>query len=108
MKTRKTENGSTYRVPVPSEDIGTGCADDMKWLQGVLMSRGLKAYRADISVRDPKQRRPSNEVTDWCKGAPLKLWNTNTREYMPSVEVQYPASMARVLLKSVPTGLPPQ
>jgi len=62
---------------------------------------GLKAYRPDISVHDPKQRRAGNEVSDWCRGEALKLWSTEERRYVP--ELQATSGGKRTRLVSTPT-----
>ena len=53
----------------------------------------------NISVTDPKQRKPANEVTDWCEGEGFKLWSTSEHRYVPSMQV------GGMKLKSMPTGV---
>lgn len=73
------------------------CTEDHTWLQSVLASRNIKAYLPSVSVSDPKQRRPGNEVVDWCSGEGFKLWSTAENRYIPTLE----AGGRR--LQSVPT-----
>ena len=126
FKTRRALNGSTYRIdesqdlavralsPRPKRSPGglslTGveprvwqmrCTEDHVWLQSALAQRGVKAYLPTISVNDPKQRRPANELTDWCSGDGFKLWSTTEHRYVPSLVV------AGNRLNSMPTGQAP-
>lgn len=125
MKTMKTANGSSYQVPAEQlEPIQ--CPTDMAWLRDVLkvirphlpplphechsncispriaQQSGLKAYRPDISVNDPKQRRTGNEVQDWCRGEALKLWSTEERRYVPELHAM--SNGKRTRLVSAPTN----
>ena len=75
------------------------CTEDHAWLQSALAQRGVKAYLPNISVTDPKQRKPANEVTDWCEGEGFKLWSTSEHRYVPSMQV------GGMKLKSMPTGV---
>lgn len=101
MKTMKTANGSSYQVPAEQlEPIQ--CPTDMAWLRDVLKQSGLKAYRPDISVNDPKQRRTGNEVQDWCRGEALKLWSTEERRYVPELHAM--SNGKRTRLVSAPTN----
>ena len=74
------------------------CSDDHRWLHDALAQRGLKAYLPSISVTDPKNRKPANEVSDWCKNEGFKLWSTTDNKYVASLDI----SGRR--LQSVPTG----
>ena len=77
------------------------CTADHVWLQSALAQRGVKAYLPSISVNDPKQRRPANELTDWCWGDGFKLWSTTEHRYVPSLVV------GGSRLQSMPTGNSP-
>lgn len=73
------------------------CPADYSWLQQQLATRNLKAYKADISVHDPKQRKVANEVSDWCAGDAYKLWSTTENRYVPFLNIDGRR------LRSVPT-----
>ena len=77
------------------------CSEDMAWLATALSARGIKAYLPSISVSDPKNRKPANEVTDWCAGEGFKLWSTKEHRFVPSLDV------GNKKLSSVPTGIVP-
>ena len=74
------------------------CSADHRWLQEELTSKGIKAYIPSVSVNDPKQRKPANEISDWCKGDDFKLWSTRDHAYVPSLVV------GNRRLQSMPTG----
>ena len=87
MTIKRTANGSTYQVL--GEPTIIRCPDDMIWLKTQLMKNGLKAYIPTISVHDPKNRKLSNEVKDWCYRDGLhysfKLWSTETNTFVPEL-----------------------
>ena len=76
------------------------CSADHAWLQEQLAARGIKAYLPTISVTDPKQRKPANEVVDWCAGEGIKMWSVAESRYVPSI------SLGGKRLQSVPTQGP--
>ena len=65
-----------------------------------VQANGLRAYKGDVSVSDPKQRRPANEVSNWCTGDALKLWSIADNKYVPGLAIDEPG---RPPLKSLPT-----
>ena len=101
MTTRRSSNGSSYRIPSDSLQAPR-CPEDMEWLNRHLNMHRLKAYVPTISVRDPKNRRPSNEVVDWCvsdgySGA-FKLWSATRNAFVTDVRL-----VNNVRLRSHPT-----
>lgn len=78
------------------------CPKDVAWLKGVLRARHLKAYRSDVSVKDLKNRKVANEVTDWCISDGwvdrFKLWCVTEQRYVPHVCLQ-----KNVCLRSTPS-----
>ena len=99
VQTFRTNNGSSVRIQtVPAQPMR--CSEDMAWLANALASKGIKAYNPSISVNDPKNRRPANEISDWCKGEGFKLWDTQSHKYLPNL------SLGGRRLSSVPTGAP--
>ena len=85
MTIKRTTNGSTYQI---TEDPTTiRCPDDMIWLKTQLIKNNLKAYIPTISIHDPKNRKPSNELKYWCHKDGLhfsfKLWSTKTNTFVP-------------------------
>lgn len=87
MATRRLPNGSTYRVS--SSETAVRCPEDMRWLRRHLDQHRLKAYVPSVSVKDPKNRRPANEVVDWCASdgydRVFKLWSTTQNAFVPEV-----------------------
>tara|TARA_B100000214_G_scaffold194009_2_gene140416 strand:- start:1801 stop:2103 length:303 start_codon:yes stop_codon:yes gene_type:complete len=75
------------------------CPSDMKWLREKLSADGLKAYNPKISTSDPKNRKTSNEIKDWCVGDDIKFWCTKTNRFVKSIEFKDGKR-----LKSVPTN----
>ena len=61
---------------------------------------GLRAYKGDVSVSDPKQRRPANEVSNWCTSDALKLWSVSENKYVPGLASD---EAGRPALRSLPT-----
>lgn len=82
----RTSNGSVIRVEDQPEQP-LRCPADMSWLKQQLATHSLKAYKASVSVHDPKSRKLANEVADWCKGDELKLWSSIDHGYVESLTV---------------------
>jgi len=78
---RRTTNGSVFREIVPLEPP-RACTDQSQWLLTFLDQRQLKAYKPDVNISDPKERRAANEVTatHWCAGDQMKLWSSSRCE----------------------------
>lgn len=75
MKTMRTTTGVSYRVEVERTDATEMCPESSQWLAGHLASTGYKAYLMSANLRDPKERRPGNELYNWCAGDPFQLWS---------------------------------
>merc|ERR1711939_810108 len=84
LKTQKSENGSSFRIELSPATLPR-CSSDTMWLHEQLADRGIKAYKPTVSVNDPKQRKPANEMVDWCQGDGLKLWSTTEHRYVESL-----------------------
>ena len=74
------------------------CSEDHAKLAEMLAARDVKAYLPNVSVNDPKQRKPANEVSDWCAGEGMKLWSTKDHRPLASL------SMNGRRLVSIPTN----
>jgi hypothetical protein len=85
-KTLRRMNASTYRVP--ARFTPPDCPADMAWLAGVLAENGLRAYNGAIALNDPKQRRPVNELSNWCQGDGFQLWDRERSAYVPALETR--------------------
>tara|TARA_B100000945_G_scaffold318477_1_gene323398 strand:+ start:568 stop:798 length:231 start_codon:yes stop_codon:yes gene_type:complete len=64
------------------------CPEDMRWLHKVLITNNYKAYIPSISVKDPKNRKKANEISDWCKGEGLKLWSDKKNQFIPNTVLE--------------------
>ncbi len=102
VKTMRTENGSSVQREV-EPFVPQRCPADAQWLKDVLQANGLKAYKPSISVTDPKQRRPANEVRDYCSGDNFKLWSVNERRYVPVLEAPATRDRPPARLQSIAT-----
>ena len=90
MKTMRTGTGVSYRVVDESNaEPRAACSASSQWLAGWLQATNTKAYTANVNLMDPKQRRPANEVADWCQGEELKLWSPDDRRPLASLTVQH-------------------
>ena len=98
--TLRRENGSSYRIDQTANKLR--CPDDVEWLKKQLTQRSLKAYVPTISVHDPKNRKSSNEITDWCFSDGFhdvfKLWSVEQNKFISQVNLS-----ENVRLKSAPT-----
>jgi len=68
----------------------------MAWLSAVLAENGLRAYHGAVALNDPKQRRPINELWNWCQGDGLQLWDRARNAYIPALETRRGRQVVRL------------
>ena len=87
--TRRTVSGACYRVETAQSTPPQECPESSKWMAKWLIESKFKAYSLDTNLQDPKQRKQSNHISNWCPGDDVKLWDQQLRRPVSSYSVQH-------------------